>query len=324
MAKKDSRADAQEEASPGMPDSVAGDVESFCAMLHGERRLSAYTVRNYRHALVRFFTWLCREANWTGGYDGIPRGAVRGYMLESQEALSPRTLHNHVSGIRTFFKYQRTHGRCTGNPFADLTLPKLSRPLPKFLTEKQVKRLLDGPMLLLESGSVDAFTAWRDRLVMELLYGAGFRVSELASLDYGMVDLREGVARVKGKGGKERLCPLGRVALEVLAHFRREFARATSATDPVIVRRLKDADRRLGIRSIQLLLKRYLALAELPADITPHKIRHSYATHLLNNGADLRLVQDLLGHASLSTTQIYTHVSVARLKDAHRNAHPHG
>jgi len=154
---------------------------------------------------------------------------------------------------------------------------------------------------------------------MELLYGGGLRVSELVGLNYGHIEPQSAVARVMGKGRKERLCPLGRLAFSVLVHFRDEFAEKTGLSDPVII---NSRQKRLSTRSVQLLLKKYLALADLPGDLTPHKIRHSYATHLLDNGADLRLVQDLLGHASLSTTQIYTHVSVTRLQDAHRKAHP--
>jgi integrase/recombinase XerC len=198
-------------------------------------------------------------------------------------------------------------------------LPRLDRPLPKFLTERQMFELLAAPLRLLENGGVDAFTAWRDRLMMELLYGGGLRVSELVGLNYGQIDLETGVARVLGKGRKERLCPLGRVATAVLGKWRGGFARDTSPEAPVIV----DArHRRLPVRQVQLRLKRYLALAGLPRDITPHKLRHSYATHLLNAGADLRLVQELLGHVNLATTQIYTHVSVAHLKKIYEQAHP--
>jgi len=198
-------------------------------------------------------------------------------------------------------------------------LPRLDKPLPKFLTEKQMTDLLTGPLRLLENQSLDAFTAWRDRLVMELLYGGGLRVSELVGLDYGQIDFENGVARVMGKGRKERLCPLGRVAMAVLVKWRDEFARDRTPESPVIVNRRHE---RLPVRQVQLLLKRYLALAGLPNDITPHKLRHSYATHLLNAGADLRLVQELLGHVNLATTQIYTHVSVAHLKKIYERAHP--
>jgi integrase/recombinase XerC len=172
---------------------------------------------------------------------------------------------------------------------------------------------------LLAEGKIDPATAWRDRLAMELLYGGGLRVSELVALNYGAIDFENGVARVVGKGRKERLCPLGRVALEVLKKFRAEFAPRTAPASPVLVNSL---GRRTSAREVQLMLKRYLAFAGLPLDLTPHKLRHSYATHLLNAGADLRLVQELLGHAQLATTQVYTHVSVARLKEIYAKAHP--
>ena len=205
------------------------------------------------------------------------------------------------------------------NPFAGVPLPKLERRLPKFLTEEQMIKLLGGPQRLLANGSIDAFTALRDRLVMELLYGGGLRVSELVGLNYGAVELESGVARVLGKGRKERLCPLGRVATALLVKFKAEFAGELRPSSPVLI---DSRHHRLAVRQVQLLLKRYLALAELPMDLTPHKLRHSYATHLLNAGADLRLVQELLGHAQLATTQVYTHVSVARLQEIYAKAHP--
>ena len=200
-----------------------------------------------------------------------------------------------------------------------MSLPKLNKPLPKFLTEKQMGQLLAGPMNLLENDSLEPWLAWRDRLVLELLYGAGIRVSELAGLNYGDVDFRRGVARIRGKGNKERLCPLGKIAMLVLQKFRQEFSTSSGYEDPVV---LGNKKLRIRVRQVQLMVKQYLALADLPLDLTPHKIRHSFATHLLNHGADLRLVQDLLGHSSLSSTQVYTHVTLGRLKDAHRKAHP--
>lgn len=240
-------------------------------------------------------------------------------MIEAQRRFGRRTLHNHVSGLRAFFNFWCRRERLNRNPFLGVPLPKLEKRLPQFLTEEQMVRLLAGPQRLLENQSIDPFTACRDRLVMELLYGAGLRVSELTGLNYGAVDLDAGVARVLGKGRKERLCPLGSVANALVKTFRADFARASGVDSPVIVNAHHE---RLPVRQVQLLLKRYLALAELPLDLTPHKLRHSYATHLLNAGADLRLVQELLGHSQLATTQIYTHVSVARLKEVYAKAHP--
>lgn len=284
-----------------------------------ERRYSAYTVRNYRQAFGDFLRWFAGSRAEIRGPDSLTSREARDFIIEAQRRYGRRTLHNHVSGLRAFYKYWLVRGRVPRNPFLGVPLPKLERRLPKFLTEEQMERLLAGPARLRNEGRIDDFTAARDLLVMELLYGAGLRVSELTGLDYGQIDLDAGLARVLGKGRKERLCPLGRVAAELLRQFRAKLARDTAPAAPVIV----DAQhRRLPVRQVQLLLKRYLALADLPMDLTPHKLRHSYATHLLNAGADLRLVQELLGHAQLSTTQVYTHVSVARLKEIHAKAHP--
>jgi integrase/recombinase XerC len=299
--------------------------EPFANFLAKERRYSAYTLRNYRQAFEDFYRWLAARGAWERGFDALTPRDLRDWVIERQRGLDQlgrldrRTLHNHASALRAFFKYWLRHGKVQRNPLIGVPLPKLEKRLPQFLTEEQMKLLLTGPQRLLDNSDADAFTAWRDRLAMELLYGGGLRVSELVNLNHGDIDFTNGVARVEGKGRKERLCPLGRVALAVAKKFRDEFAPGSTANDAVLI----NPDRtRMTVRAVQLMLKRYLALADLPLDLTPHKLRHSYATHLLNAGADLRLVQELLGHVSLSTTQIYTHVSVARLKDIYNKAHP--
>jgi integrase/recombinase XerC len=293
----------------------------FEDFLAKERRYSAYTVRNYRQAFEDFYRWLAAPGVglWSTGLDALGSREMRDFVIEAQRRFDRRTLHNHVSGLRTFFKYWMRHGRLKKNPLTGVPLPKLEKRLPKFLTEEQMKRLLAGPQQLLAAGKLDAHTAWRDRLIMELLYGAGLRVSELVALTYGAVDLQSGVARVLGKGRKERLTPIGRVALTVLVKFRDEFAPRAAPLSPIL---LNANGRRTTVEEVQRMLKRYLAHAGLPLDLTPHKLRHSYATHLLNAGADLRLVQELLGHSQLATTQVYTHVSVARLKEIYAKAHP--
>lgn len=308
-------------ARPLPPDVAAEWWLPFEDFLARERRYSAYTVRNYRQALEDFYHWLADPSVglWTKGFDALTTRDLRDFVIEAQRRFDRRTLHNHASGLRTFFKFWMHRGRLKRNPLADVPLPRLEKRLPKFLTEEQVTRLLNGPQRLLAESGIDAHTAWRDRLAMELLYGGGLRVSELVALDYGAIDLATGVARVVGKGRKERLCPLGKVALGVLQKFRTEFAIEQGPDAPVLV---NPNGRRMTVGQVQLMLKRYLALAGLPLDLTPHKLRHSYATHLLNAGADLRLVQELLGHAQLATTQIYTHVSMTRLKEIYAKAHP--
>ena len=301
------------------PEVAQAWLEPFLEYLALERRYSAYTVRNYRQAFVDFHRWLEGAGLAGRPYDALTARDARDFVIEAQRRFDRRTLHNHVSGLRAFYKYWQRQGRLQRSPFVAVPLPKLEKRLPKFLTEAQMVQLLQGPQRLLENGAIDPFTAWRDRLVMELLYGGGLRVSELTGLTYGAIDEAQGVARVLGKGRKERVCPLGRVAMAVLARWRNDFARATGREDPVVV---NAEHTHLPVRDVQRLLKRYLALAGLPMDLTPHKLRHSYATHLLNAGADLRLVQELLGHVSLSTTQVYTHVSAARLKAVYDKAHP--
>lgn len=308
------------ELPPPIPEDVAEEwLDPFLTYLEKERRYSRYTLRNYRQAFEDFYRWLVPSGLWERGWDALTPRDVRDFVIEAQRRFDRRTLHNHVSGLRAFFKYWLKRGAVARNPFVGVPLPKLEKRLPKFLTEEQMKRLLAGPIRLLENESLDAFTAWRDRLAMELLYGGGLRVSEVCNLNHGDIDPDTGVARVFGKGRKERLCPLGKVAMAVLMKFKQDFSPETGRDHPVLV---TSGHKRLPVRQVQLLLKRYLALADLPLDLTPHKIRHSYATHLLNAGADLRLVQELLGHASLNTTQVYTHVSVARLKEIYAKAHP--
>ncbi len=325
------RADAGAKAAPAtddeprdgdekLPPAVASEwMHPWLEHLALGRRCSPYTVRNYRQAFEDFHRWL-RGAKLDGvAFDALEARTMRDFVIEAQHRFDRRTLHNHVSGLRAFYRYWMRQGRLNRNPLTGIALPKLEKRLPKFLTEKQAEALLAAPLRRLETEGADPFECWRDRLVLELLYGAGLRISELCSLDYGMIDLSEGVARVLGKGRKERVCPFGAVAKTVLQRFRDEFAPAKGPADPVVV----DArGRRLTPGVVQRAMKRYLALCGLPMDLTPHKLRHSFATHLLDRGADLRLVQELLGHAKLTTTQIYTHVSIARLKDVYRHAHP--
>lgn len=291
----------------------------FEGYLASERRYSRYTVRNYRQAFDDFYQWAAPTGLWARGLAALTTRDLRDFVIEAQRRFDRRTLHNHASGLRSLFKYWQRQGRLARNPLAGVPLPKLERRLPRFLTEEQMKLLLAGPQRLMENHAIDPHDAWRDRLAMELLYGAGLRVSELEGLTYEALDEEAAVVRVRGKGNKERLCPIGRVALAVLQHFRDHHARPSAPTQAILVNR---DGTRMGVRAVQLMLKRYLGLAGLPLDLTPHKLRHSYATHLLNAGADLRLVQELLGHAQLTTTQVYTHVSVARLKEIYAKAHP--
>lgn len=301
-----------------MPASIP-HLDQFCDYLALERRVSRYTVRNYRFAVENFVDWLQQSGKWQDSFEKISPLTVRSFLVDQGRRKSRRTLHNHVSGLRTFYRYLREQGSVALNPFTGVTLPKLDKPLPKFLTESQMRQLLDAPVQLWKEGKLAEFEALRDSLILELLYGGGLRVSELCGLNHGQVDLAQGVVRVLGKGNKERLCPVGRIAMRCLKTFIERFDLVVDLNRPVIVQR---SGKRMEPREIQKLLKVHLRAAGLPLDLTPHKLRHSFATHMLDEGADLRAVQELLGHANLSTTQIYTHVSIARLKEAHQQAHP--
>lgn len=294
-------------------------INQFIEHLKSERHVSQYTCRNYGHAINTFITWLKDKERWSGDFKHITKLHIKSFIIEFQHTHSRRTIHNWCSGLRTFFNYLIKYQYLENNPWESVVLPKLNKPLPIFLTEKQMINLLSGPIILIKEKVLEPFLGWRDRLILELLYGGGIRVSELVGLSYGDIDWSNGVATIMGKGSKERKCPLGCVALECLKKFRDEFAADISRNAPIILNKRKE---RLSVRQVQLILKKYLALAELPSDITPHKIRHSYATHLLNNGANLRIVKELLGHESLSSTQIYTHMDFQRLKEVHRLAHP--
>lgn len=294
-------------------------LDDFCDYLTLERRVSKYTVRNYRAAVENFVDWMAQRGQWQGEFSTVNQLNVRSYLIEEGRRLARRTLHNHVSGLRAFYLFLRQRGIVESNPFTGVALPKLDIPLPKFLTQPQMQTLLETPVQLWKNGKLEEFAAFRDTLIMELLYGGGLRVSELCGLNYEHIDLDQAVARVIGKGNKERLCPLGPVALRCLNTFTDRFDLSKELDSPIVC---QQNGRRMEPRQVQKLLKVHLAAAGLPLDMTPHKLRHSFATHLLDNGADLRIVQELLGHSSLSTTQLYTHVSIARLKEAHKQAHP--
>jgi integrase/recombinase XerC len=300
-------------------------LADFLDELRGERRLSPLTSRNYEHAVRGFFIWLRQGEGKTFAPSEVTRMHARGFVIESQRRLDRRTVHLHVSALRAFWKFLQRRRLVESSPWIGLVLPKLAKKLPLFLTETQMRELLAMPARLAENlpegtdTKERAFARSRDEILLEVLYGAGLRVSELTGLTWGSLDLEEGSARVRGKGSKERICPLGATAVACLRAHRANFATSTDFKAPVITQL---NGKPVTPRWVQLRLKMFLKLAGLPLDLSPHKLRHSFATHLLNSGADLRAVQEMLGHARLSTTQIYTHVGIARLQEAHRKAHP--
>lgn len=291
---------------------------NFLTHIEKEKRLSEYTSRNYRHAIHSFFKWLPDEAK-RNEITKINQVDARSYLIEAQGNLAKTTLRNHFSALKGLFNFALKRKLCQVNPFSNLTLPKLNKPLPKFLTEKQTISLLQSPSSSSPNKNKSDFLNYRNYLIVKILYAAGLRVSELVNLNYEDIDFTKATLLIKGKGGKERFSPIGHNTLNEIIHFRNNYSPNPSHNSPVII---GTNGSRLTTRTVQLVLKKKLKAANLPTDLSPHKLRHSYATHLLDRGADLRAVQDLLGHSSLSTTQIYTHLSVAKLKKTHKSSHP--
>jgi integrase/recombinase XerC len=302
-------------------------VEEFLARLAEGRGASPLTVRNYRQALLEFKAAAPAKSWWE-----FQREDFRAYLyrLARAQRLGPGSVRLRFAALRTFYRHAVRDGRVKVNPVSDLSLPKLPRRLPVFLSQEQIVALLDAPRQEWEARarkkaqgtqrpSGRAGQNWqmlRDTAWLELFYSAGLRLAELVGLRRDDLDLRQGTARVLGKGNKERLCPLGDPAVRALAAY----LDACPFEGPALF--VSERGRPLHGRTVQLALKRYLAAAGLDARLSPHKLRHTFATHLLDHGADLRSVQELLGHAQLTTTQIYTSVSVERLKKVYDRAHP--
>ena len=291
----------------------AGIIEGFLDSLWMESGLSENTLKAYRADLAHFSRFA--DARGLGLLD-VQRSHVLDY-LASMLGASPRTTARRLSALRRFYAHQARGGVIERDPMDRIDAPRLGRPLPGALTEQEVESLLAAP-------DVGTALGFRDRTMLEVLYATGLRVSELVGLEVSQVSTRQGLVRVVGKGGRERLVPLGEVALDWLERFVR------GARPEILDTRSSDAvfpSRRGGAMSRQmfwLLIKRYAAGAGLLHPVTPHTLRHAFATHLLNHGADLRVIQLLLGHRAISTTQIYTHVARERLRTLHAEHHPRG
>ncbi len=284
----------------------------FFDYLENGKNYSPQTLRAYRQALEKFHSFRS-SLLWTEA----TANDFRAYLLElMKKGQSRATIRLNFAALRSFYNHLTERKIVPSNILKLVSLPKLEKSLPQFLTLPQVTTLLDQPTKRKKSKQAPEWMAARDAAVLELFYSSGLRLAELASLDVRDLDPMGETVRVMGKGLRERIVPVGSLALKALSHYRHQ-ARVESG--PLF---LNKSRRRLGHRSIWLLLKSYLHEAGLPATLSPHKLRHSFATHLLDNGADLRSVQSLLGHASLSTTQIYTHVTTERLKRAYNTSHP--
>lgn len=294
----------------------AGLINTFLDALWMERGLSDNTLSAYRHDLRGFADWLADARRKE--LSGADKQDVLAYLTHRlQLRRSPRSTARFLSCIRRFYAYLLRDKRIADDPTALIEAPKLGRPLPKTLSEAEVEALLQAP---------DARTAlgMRDRTMLEVLYATGLRVSELVNLKVSQLNARQGVIRVTGKGNKDRLVPLGEEALQWLETYlveSRPGLLAGQHSDVLFPSRRKQFMTR---QTLWHAIKRYARQAGINKPLSPHTLRHAFATHLLNHGADLRVVQMLLGHSDLSTTQIYTHVARARLKELHAQHHPRG
>ncbi len=308
------------QASPGGPPDDPSEVpdpleEEFIKFLEVERNAAALTLKNYRHGLRSLRCGFTAFRSWPELTAEDFRNWL--FMLMKRD-LGRATIRLQFAALRSFFKFLMRRAGLPFNPLLEVQLPKAQRSLPVVLTLAQVEELLALPLTLKTEGPQRA-AAWapqRDAAILELFYSTGLRLHELVKLNVADIDVLSGTLRVTGKGRKDRLCPVGAPALRAIQHYR---AAAGVHEGALFLSKLR---RRITMRAVNDLLQKYLQHSSIALKISPHKLRHSFATHLLNNGADLRSVQELLGHANLSTTQIYTHVSTTRMKQVYDAAHP--
>jgi integrase/recombinase XerC len=287
---------------------------------------SPYTERNYRQALVEFSAWATEQPGVAPDWTGLRRDDFR-YFLRflGRGKLSRAAIQLRFSALRSFYRFLIREGVVSASPVRNLSLPKLEKRNPVFLTVKQFETLAAAPSREMKAaakaGDFDPAIYFRDAAILEVIYSCGLRVSELCQLRAGDLDWPEQMARVRGKGKKERLVPIGMPALDAISDYWQRAGGAPAAERPVFWANAKNI-RPLSPRTVQLRLKKYLRSAGLDPNLTPHKLRHSFATHVLDAGADLRSVQELLGHAHLATTQVYTHITTERLKKSYQKSHP--
>lgn len=293
-----------------------GEIDNFCDALWLEDGLAKATLDSYRSDLGRLAGWLAEQAHEP--LLDVREATLTAFIAHLARQTRATSQARYLSTLRRFYRWQVGRGRLVTDPTLKLANPTLPSRLPKVMSERQVEALLAAPDL-------DTLLGQRDRAMLETLYATGLRVSELVNLKLHEVGLADGVLRALGKGSKERLVPLGQVAIDWIARY------LTGARPDILGGQQSDAlfvTARGGAMTRQAfwqLIKRYALVASIdPAKLSPHVLRHAFATHLLNHGADLRVVQLLLGHADISTTQIYTHVARERLKSLHSEHHPRG
>ena len=282
-------------------------IEKFIRYLQIEKNYSRHTILNYKLDLEHFKNFLGELS-----LEKVDYLILRKYLAALKEKnLKSRSVSRRLSALRTFFKFLIREGLLKNNPVASLSSPKQDKPLPLFLTEEEVTKLIEAAQPKDERGL-------RDRAVMETLYSTGIRVSELVGLNIEDIDFIGGVAKVMGKGKKERIVPIGDIALSTIRAYLERRKKHIEAQALF----LNKSGRRITDRGVRNIIDKYIRMASIKQGVSPHTLRHSFATHLLDRGADLRSVQELLGHVNLSTTQIYTHLTTEKLKKVYDKAHP--
>lgn len=293
-----------------MEDKLAAE---FLEFLEVERRSSVRTLANYELALRQCREWRTPFKGWSE----LTADDFRAFLFDLMKQERGRaTIRLQFAALRSFFKWLTRRRGWKNNPLLEVQLPKREKKLPVTLTVAQVEAMLALPLTMEKSKRDAVWAPERDAAILELFYSTGMRLSELVALNVADIDTYTETVRVFGKGSKERICPVGSKALEAVQRYR---AKAGVHDGPLFLSKLR---RRISGQAVDDVISKYWRASGLPVHLTPHKLRHSFATHLLNNGADLRSVQELLGHASLSTTQIYTHVSTQRMKEVYEAAHP--
>ncbi|MCE3015204.1 MAG: tyrosine recombinase XerC [Pirellula sp.] len=292
------------------------EIAQFLRFLDVERNASDLTIKSYREDLVDMADFLSNE----GTKKVVPRDVtpveLRGYVAALHDAGYARTsIARKLASLRSFYKFAIRQGMAETNPAQPLRNPRGQRKLPHFLTSDEIETLLNAPDTQKEMGQ-------RDRAILEVMYSAGLRVSEIVGMNDRDIDYEEGVVRIRGKGRKERFGAIGKFADQALKDYFRVRTRADHGTSKELPTFTNKFGKRLTTRSVARMLEKYINQCGLDTRTTPHTLRHSFATHLLDRGADIRSVQEMLGHKSLGTTQIYTHVSTSSIKQAYLKAHP--
>ena len=302
-----------------MSDNLKQYIADFYSYLEKERRYSKHTCVSYNHDLRRLNDFLIEYIGSSDiSAEGIDKQAIRHFLgKEFEEGFSSKTVGRRLASIKSFFKYLIKAEVVNNNPALYVKTPKTSKPLPNFIDEKMIDALMNAPPR-------NTITGLRDRAILELFYSTGIRLSELININFRNINIQNNLIKVVGKGNKERLIPFGDRAVKAIENYLEKSGRSLKTADKNAPLFVNSKGERISQRTVQRSVNMYLQLVTEGEHLGPHTLRHSFATHLLDRGADLLAVKDLLGHSSLSSTQIYTHVQPERMKKIYKKAHPHG